>query len=672
MVGSQGKGGEITPIISISGKELPPTDDPDVLPPVAQDDQLTTDEPDDTGREESRQSEATPELSQKSSRMPTPIARSEVEDIQPEPVRGKRKRPAAGHFKGWNIWTLMLLLNTLFFFFIPVNALRVPVNGLCPMSVNTANIDKNTNTLNENIAKWLDLSPCHPRQFGIVKEKVLFQGRGKTWKSAIDQCSKQYHASLPLIETKEELDNLRYLLDDKGYDGWMVSLELDSMNGDKLVYSPGRQELNFLNKTQMESMLSEVSPTFLIKRIDGTTQRWVKVLENSPTEASRTCHTLGGSLLKIYNEQDRQLITKQMFALGENKILIALRYDEHTESLIWPDGDVYYHTLLDATIKGHESEYEGMVLLETPEDNQTLQKAVIESGGFPFFCTFTDVFETNFFAFNFKPNQDLRLEIISEILPLPLNTAVLCQKEKTAIDDEAKRLSHEVKNEIDKLLSLDPPIELLRNMLSMEWETKNMSTSDVCWPLEAVPISVVNFQEPFCFKSEEDLRQNRVNFQTFSAQVRQFHQHMLATKTFMDYSWDVKVEVLFYGNVFAYLKQIGANFRSYLIVANLTCSFSLIITLLIFCSKRCFCRKDRRRNCVPTLRKVYNWCCETNPRKDEEQSTASTPKAREGPSTFYPPAGYQLVEIQPPTSDTPYAVVPLPRSQRPLIPIDSF
>ena len=616
------------------------------------------------GREVSSQAKAATEAYPETASTPPNIASQEAGEM----LRGKRKRPAPGHFKNMNIWTILLFLHTIALFFTSATALRIPVHGMCGVSVNTANIEMSTDTLNATMARWINMKPCFPDQFGIIKDKVLFQARGNTWKTAVDQCSRQHRATLPLVETKDELTGIQDILKNKGYHGWLVQLELDK-TGSKLVYSPGGQELHFLNQTQMENLLSEVSPTFLIARSDGTTQRWVKILEDSPKKAYRQCHTLGGSLLKIYNHQDKLLIGRQMLALDEEKLLVALRYDEHAKSLHWPDGDVYYSPPLESTLSGLESKYTGMVTIDFKLNHQ---KVAATTNGTPFFCIFTNALESNYFALIFNQKGDVTIEVVTESFVFPLNIAVLCQHEGSAIDG-AKLLSHDVKNEIDRILSLDPPIAWLRRWLVMEWRTTVPShPASNCWTVEAVPIQLENFDQPFCFKTEEDLRQNRINFQTFISQATQFHQNLLNTKQTVENSRKVKVELLFFGNLSAYFSQIGRNFRSYLILGNIFGCFSLVITMLIFCSRRCFCRKDRRQRCAPTMKRMYNWCCETKPTKDGDESTSSTPRIRKGSSTFYPPAGYQLVEIQPTRPSAPYASTQPARNQRPLIPIDSF
>ena len=101
------------------------------------------------GREVSSQAKAATEAYPETASTPPNIASQEAGEM----LRGKRKRPAPGHFKNMNIWTILLFLHTITLFFTSATALRIPVHGMCGVSVNTANIEMSTDTLNATMAR---------------------------------------------------------------------------------------------------------------------------------------------------------------------------------------------------------------------------------------------------------------------------------------------------------------------------------------------------------------------------------------------------------------------------------------------------------------------------------------------------------------------------------------
>ena len=220
---------------------------------------------------------------------------------------------------------------------------------------------------------------------------------------------------------------------------------------------------DWLTPSEIQNVITPLLPA---KYLGTPINKQVQLIRVSKVkEARRECEKSGGELISFDTQQHVKEIAKQ---LNISEFVVQLSYDKSTESLFWPNGKTFYLPDLEATIKGKENLFEGMIKVNTVDLSYRVH--LTDSSSLPFICTLPYLVKEEIFSMTVSSHANISVGLSKVDSSLAPGVALLCRGKENVLSKQLDELQKKVDLELLNMEEKDPSVKQLLERLATNME----------------------------------------------------------------------------------------------------------------------------------------------------------------------------------------------------------
>ena len=217
---------------------------------------------------------------------------------------------------------LLTLLIYIIGFLAPANAIRIPPQQLCPVSVNTKNLEININNYEVALEDWRTIQLCYANQFASSQLNMVYfrpSANIKTLAEANSEC-RNMNGRVLQFQNNQQFTDVKQAMIKNGYKSFVQHYKLDQ-EANHFLHMDG-SGIIFPNNVNREKLLSDNQKWLL--RGDNTMQKYILLKGETLKEVQRQCADSMGSLLIMRGRNEADILAAQFLKEGLENINIDL------------------------------------------------------------------------------------------------------------------------------------------------------------------------------------------------------------------------------------------------------------------------------------------------------------------------------------------------------------